>query len=122
MSCTHHPVVEGGPHPTCPHCPPIPTQAPMEKIIAVGFGGATATRDGELVADGEGTRKGPFFVRDGKPHHVEHYITFGDIEELAAADPDHDWQISLHGPLHGETYQRQGVGVWVCIERNEGFA
>jgi hypothetical protein len=28
----------------------------------------------------------------------------------------------LDGPLHGETYQRQGKNHWVLVERNLGFA
>lgn len=116
-------IIEGGANP-CGCCPTIPTQAPMDKIIAVGFGTAQAWRDDELVADGEGCgNKGPYFIRDGQPEHIEDYITFGDIEEIAALDPDdHNWTIVLHGPMHGETYQRQGLGVWLCIERNQGFA
>lgn len=109
MSCEHHPVVEGGPV-ECPYCPPVPTQAPMDKVIAVGFGMAQATRDGVVVADGEAWTEG-----DG-------WLTFQDIENMALADHDHDWRVVLHGPLHGETYQRQGIGVWLCIERNDGFA
>lgn len=102
----HEPIIEGGNNP-CPHCPPIPTQASMDKLIAVGFGEATIRRDGEIVIDAE---------------RVEDWMTFADAEALAAADPNHDWRVVLHGPLHGETYQRQGDGVWLCVERNEGFA
>ena len=105
---THEHPIEGGPNP-CPHCPPIPTQATMEKLIAVGFGCATVTRDGEQIIDGE-------------RHPSDEFLTFADAEAMAVIDPDHDWRVILHGPLHGETYQRQGVEKWVCIERNEGFA
>jgi hypothetical protein len=88
-------------------------------VIAVGFGCAQATRDGECVADGEVA----FIVRNGIPERMPEWsLTFQDIEDLAMLDPDHDWRIELNGPLHGETYQRQGPGVWVCIETNEGFA
>lgn len=123
MTHEHKPIIEGGPS-ECPYCPPIPTQAAMDKVIAVGFGGAVATRDGECVADGE---NGLLFVHGDstecrEPLRTDDWLTFGDIEKLAVADPDHDWRIVLHGPLHGETYQRQGVAAWVCIERNEGFA
>lgn len=120
MNCEHEPIVEGGPN-ACPHCKPIPTQAPMEKVIAVGFGGATLERDGHVVVDGE---QGFFFREEGKrPERIEPWsFTFGDAEELALADPDHDWRVELNGPLHGETYQRQGVGAWMLIARNDGFA
>jgi len=88
-------------------------------VIAVGFGCAQAYRDGDCVADGECG----FIVVDGKPVRCEPWsLRFQDIEAMAVADPNHDWRIELNGPLHGETYQRQGVGVWVCIETNEGFA
>lgn len=49
------------------------------------------------------------------------YWTVADAEEVAAADPDHDWQIVMFGPLHGEVYQRQD-GRWLLIEKNQGFA
>lgn len=107
MSCEHQQIIEGGATP-CPHCPPIPTQASMEKLIAVGFGCAQVQCDGRVVMDGE--------------RWQGDWLRFSDAEAKAAADPDHDWRVVLHGPLHGETYQRQGAGVWVCIERNEGFA
>lgn len=95
----------------CLHCPPILAKADMDKVIAVGFGSADLTRDDELVLDGERA-----FQR-GKE-----VPTFADAEKLAVADPDHDWRVTLHGPLHGETYQRQGVKEWVLVETNEGFA
>lgn len=115
MNHNHDPI-EGGPN-TCPHCPPIPTQAPMNKIIAVGFGAAQVWCDDEFVADGETG----IIIRDGKPERLDDFLTFADVEEMAVARPG-DWRVVLHGPLHGETYQRQGVEQWVCIERNEGFA
>ena len=113
----HEHPVEGGPNP-CFNCPPIPTQATMDKLVCVGFGCAEATKDGELVADGE---RG-IIIRNGIEEETEDYIRFADIEAMAAIEPDHDWRIKLHGPMHGETYQRQGPEQWVCIERNEGFA
>lgn len=106
--CQHQPIVEGGAN-DCPYCPPIPTQASMEKLIAVGFGSAVVTCDDELRLDGE--------RRD-----LEEFLTFQDAENLAEFEPERDWRVVLRGPLHGETYQRQGPGVWVCIDRNEGFA
>lgn len=113
----HEMPIEGGPNP-CNRCPPIPTQAPLSKVVAVGFGAAQVFRDDEFVADGE---TGIIF-RHGIKERIEPWtLTFEDVEEMAVADPG-DWRIVLHGPLHGETYQRQGPGQWVCIERNEGFA
>lgn len=96
----------------------------MDKIVAVGFGVAQVTRDGTLIADGEAGRI--WWQGQGNctptPVPEEDFITFGQVESWAELEPDHDWQIILHGPLHGETYQRQGPGVWLIIERNEGFA
>lgn len=112
------PIIEGGNNP-CSCCPPIPTQAPLDKVIAVGFGAAQVYRDDEFFADGETG----IMRRNGIVERFEPWtLTFGDIEEIARLDPGHDWQIVLHGPMHGETYQRQGEGVWLCIERNQGFA
>ncbi len=113
MRHEHKPPIEGGPNP-CPHCPPIPTQAQMDKMICVGFGEATLCRDGEVVIDASeafSTAKG-----------WDEIPTFATAERIAATDPGHDWTIRLHGPLHGETYQRQGEGVWILVERNKGFA
>lgn len=98
-------------HSGCMHCSTACLKAPMDMWICVGFGSAVATRDGELVYDGESE-----FHAGNEPKSV------GDIEELAKEDPDHDWRIIKHGPMHGETFQRQGDGEWVCVESNQGFA
>lgn len=95
----------------CLNCPSPTKKASLDRPIAVGFGAAYVTRDGEEVYDGERD------LHDGKEPR-----TIREVEEKAAADPDHDWQIVLHGPLHGETYQRHGEGEWVCVETNQGFA
>ena len=110
MTFAKLPALEGHPN-GCLHCPPILAKASMEKDIAVGFGTAGLSRDDDIVIDGERA-----FQRG------ERVPTFADAEALAIADPDHDWRVTLHGPLHGETYQRQGVGEWVLVESNEGFA
>jgi hypothetical protein len=83
----------------------------MDKSIAVGFGSAQAYNEAGFFYDGEND------LQSGNEPK-----TVGDIEAIAKADPDHDWRISFHGPLHGETYQRQGEGKWIMIESNEGFA
>lgn len=83
----------------------------MDLGIAVGFGSADVTRDGELVLDGER------IVNEG-----EGWPTFADAEALAVIDPDHDWRVTLFGPLHGEVYQRHGPEEWVLVESNRGFA
>lgn len=93
-------------------CCPIPSiHAGMDKMIAVGFGSATAYNDAGFYYDGERD------YCDGKEPK-----TIGDIEAIAKLDPDHDWQVCFVGPLHGETYQRQGDGLWIMVESNIGFA
>jgi len=99
----------GKPNP-CMNCPPILAEAHPEKLIAVGFGEASVTRDGHEVY-----REPPGLEDD------EDYWDFARAEEVAAEDPDHDWRATLFGPLHGETYQRQD-GKWLLVEKNEGFA
>ncbi len=106
--CKHEPIIEGGMNP-CLNCPPIPTQASMDKLVMVGFGVAIITCDGKTIRDGEDSRR-------------KRPLTFTDAEHLAAKKPKADWRVILHGPLHGETYQRQGKECWVIIERNMGFA
>lgn len=82
-----------------------------EQVIAVGFGAACLTKNGRSVYD------------EQEAEHKGHdYMTGAQAEELAAKDPDHDWQIHIHGPLSGRVYQRQGAGNWVLIEQDEGFA
>lgn len=109
----YEPIIEGSKN-QCKCCPPIPTQACMNKVIAVGFGAAYVSRDGLLVLDGE--------KRYSDSEDGEDLLTFADAEEVASKDPDHDWRVVFYGPLHGETYQRQGEKAWLCIERNDGFA
>lgn len=98
----------------CLHCPdPLPTLS-MEHHIGVGFGSAYLSCDGKIIFDENEC------VRDGGD--FEDLMTVEQAEKKANLSPNHDWRIVLHGPLHGETYQRQGKGKWVCIEQNEGFA
>ena len=92
----------------CVNCGPRPIYFPASSVIAVGFGYAG-------------------LHCDGAPVHVEskgdgEYMTGAQAEELASADPDHDWQIVLDGPLSGRTYQRHGPGEWALIEQTLGFA
>jgi len=78
--------------------------------IAVGFGMAALTRDGALVWE------------EHSGESWDDLMTGQQAEEIAAADPDHDWQITLQGPLSGRTYQRHAPGQWALIEQNQGFA
>lgn len=96
-------------HIGCVKCSTAALVAPMDMLIAVGFGAAYVFRDDDCIYDEDG-------VVD------ENYWTVQDAEDAAADDPDHDWRIVKHGPMHGETFQRHGPNQWVCIESNEGFA
>lgn len=55
-------------------------------------------------------------------HEGKNPRTFRFAEGKARQKPDADWRVVLHGPMHGETYQRQGKNRWVLVESNEGFA
>jgi hypothetical protein len=97
----------------------IPITFPADGVIAVGFGFAACTKDGQPVLEEPQLR----YDADGEPIEEElEYPTGADAEKLAAADPNHDWRIQLEGPLSGRTYQRQGDGNWVLVTQNEGFA
>ena len=103
------PAIEGK-HGGCLNCGPRPSYFPADGIIAVGFGYAGLTRDGhEVWGETEATEEAD-------------YMTGAKAEEMAAADPDHDWRIVLEGPLSGRTYQRHGAEQWALVEQNMGFA
>lgn len=80
----------------------------MERHIAVGFGSAGYSMDGETL------------WQEGQEE--EDYPTVADVEKMAMADPDHDWRIYFFAPLYEAEYQRQGDGVWVLVRSGDGFA
>jgi len=45
------PVIEGGHYCGCMNCGPMKTQLCMESVIAVGFGSAFLSKDGEIILD-----------------------------------------------------------------------
>ena len=100
------PAVKGGPA-GCLNCGGAHAKLPMAALVAVGFGDAHVSRDGVVTYREMGAKRLSRALR---------------FERQAARDPDHDWRIVLDGPLHGETYQRQGPKEWVLVERNRGFA
>jgi len=103
------PAIEGGQPSPCLCCGPRRSQLCADSRIAIGFGFAGLLRDGKVV-----------YQEDGEDW--DECMTVAQAEEMAAADPDHDWQIVLHGPLRGSTYQRHGEMQWMLIEKNQGFA
>ena len=95
----------------CLNCGVRPSFLPADGVIAVGFGYAALHRDGQ-----------PVYVEPNEPQSDDDYMTVAQAEAMAAADPDHDWQIALEGPLSGRTYQRHGPNEWALVEQNQGFA
>ena len=95
----------------CLNCGPRPSYFPADGVIAVGFGSATLTKDNKLVYD-----------EPTDPQSDDEYMTGAQAEAIAAADPDHDWRITLHGPLSGREYQRHGPEQWALIHQDLGFA
>ena len=101
--------IEGG-HGGCLNCGYQYDVLPLGKLIAVGFGYATVTKNGEEV------------YNERAHEDTGEYWTAQDAENLAAQDPDNDWRIHLVAPLSERHYQRQGEGHWVLYEKGMGFA
>jgi len=82
----------------------------LDKVIAVGFGAAFVTRDGETIWQED--------IR------AEWNIlwTVQQAEDEAAKEPERDWRIHLIGALAEGHWQRQDVATWVMYEKGEGFA
>lgn len=92
----------------CLHCSPVTALADPQAVVGVGFGDAHISRDGRIIY-----RESP---------NDDERKRLAEFEEMAVKDPDHDWRMVLFGPLRGSEYQRHGVGKWVLIDSNEGFA
>lgn len=107
---TKLPAIPGRQQP-CLHAGVAENLFPADGAIAVGFGVATLTKDGECVYEEP---------REGGAE--ESYMTGAQAEALAAADPDHDWRIYLMAPMSEREYQRHDAGRWVLVKQGEGFA
>ena len=81
---------------------------PMQSIIAVGFGYAGVTKNGEDIYE--------------EPDDEEKMWSVQDAENLAKQDADNDWRIHLIAPLSERHYQRQGDNEWVLYAKGMGFA
>ena len=83
----------------------------MDREIGVGasFGDAWFSKDDEILWQEGG-------------NHVDKYPTVQQVEDMARADPDHDWRIAFFSPMNKTEYQRQGDGLWVLVKNGEGFA
>ena len=83
--------------------------APMNMMIAVGFGEATVIKDNEVIYS--------------EPlSEADEFWTTQDAENIAKHDPDHDWRIRLNAPLSMREYQRHGNNEWVLVRKGQGFA
>ncbi len=43
------------------------------------------------------------------------------FEDMAKADPNHDWRVHLFGTFSDHHYQRQGDGLWVLYKKGPGL-
>jgi hypothetical protein len=102
------PALEGGPA-GCLNCGYAHETLHLDSYVAVGFGDAHVERDGRIIY-----RERPNTKRFARVRRFELMAQRRKRRE--------DWRIVLDGPLHGETYQRQGKNHWVLVERNLGFA
>ena len=104
MTFTKLPAIEPIRH--CNICPPRPQTIDLASLVHPGFGGAAV-----YAADAPdlGTE-----LRESD--------TVQDAEDFAAGQPDHDWRLVINAPLYEATYQRQGEGHWVLVEKGPGFA
>lgn len=94
-------------HQGCGNAPKVETIAPLDTVVAVGFGDAHIEKDGEIIFD---------------EMRADDWHQLSEFEAMAKLDPDHDWRMVLYAPLRGQVYQRHDNDKWVLIESNEGFA
>lgn len=121
MAFTRLPAIEDI-HQGCFDCSCIEKIAPMDLIIAVGFGEAKIIKDNkviyaETVYDEEDGSREQYFDLSRYD-----FPTLERFEALAQKDPDHDWRIILNAPLRYSEYQRQGNNKWILIKSGKGFA
>ncbi len=95
-------------HQGCLNCAPVEEIASMDMVIAVGFGCAQVTKDGEII-----------FQEQSNDENIR---ILNEFEEMAKAEPDCDWRVLLVGPLRESEYQRHGDKEWVLIDSGMGFA
>lgn len=95
----------------CLNCPPKPIELPLDAQPHPGFGSL------DLYCDGVTPLGWDEFCDIRRED-----ISLAEIEEAAAADPDHDWRLWINAPLGDWTYQRHGEGKWVLVAKGQGFA
>lgn len=102
-----------GKHIGCLHCGGNHDVFPMDKRIAVGFGTAMLTKNGNPVWDEMDLPEDATW---------DQYMSGAQAEELAKKEPDEDWRIIIIGPLKEGEWQRQGDAHWVLYREGLGFA
>jgi len=108
MAFTKLPALKGGPA-GCLNCGYNHGVLPLDTVLAAGFGSCNVT-------------KGDNFVYNESPHSKEEPPTLAKFEEMAALDPDHDWQVHFYLPLRETSHQRHAPKQWVLVREGEGFA
>ena len=103
------PVATDKIHHGCLNCGGTAEIAPLDMWVCVGFGSAQVTKGDEVI-----------YQED--PNSEEEPPTLQKFEDIAKADPDHDWRCHIIGPLREREYQRQGEGHWVLVGSGMGFA
>lgn len=106
------PVVEGRTY--CITCGGGRDKSGEDFIVAVGFGSACVTAGDALIIDEQE------WIDTNEFDGAE--VSLALVERVAKTRPELEWLISMHGPLSGQTYQRQGDDNWALIHRDDGFA
>lgn len=88
--------------------------ANMDDVIAVGFGVAQVTHNGEEIFDGERIFK--------SAESDDDLLTFRKAETAAAANPDGTWEVLLLAPLGMQKFRREAPDRWRLVEAGKGFA
>ena len=115
---------------------PIGSLAPLDMVIAVGFGSAAVSwRDGlTLVAEQDQERRLPpkkygrrraIAERRRARQLVDRcgYIRLCLVEKFAAKYPHRGpYVVRMYAPLWEATWRRERPGKWVCVAAGEGFA
>lgn len=111
MSWTKLKPIKGG-FGGCLNCGYQYDVAPLDMIIAVGFGTAIVTKNGMVI----------YNELDECHDNWDNAWTVTKAEEEALRDPDNDWRIVLEAPLSMRVYQRHEKNTWVLVKKGMGFA
>jgi hypothetical protein len=106
VSFTKLPPLESFQH--CNVCPPKPQTMPLEAPVHPGFGDVTVQAEDEPAWEQQ---------------HPDEDATLRSVEDyVLERGEEHDWRLTIYGPMYEAEYQRQGKGEWVLVRRGEGFA